>query len=250
MNGSVFFLAELTSYLKRSKTAGEAVNFIPGQHTYRLVFDFADGSEICDPKAWCGRLLKDNAVKFCLYLNFDKDKAQDAGFANAGAMALIVRYEDGRTTCWHSYWEFDKLRSKWLVTSKERILEGAPDNWPVYEDPTMNLKKALLKISDLARKISCDNFAEIFDKAYDILIDEELPPAPEYIRDSNVKLEGEALRLFVASSVADVFGGMGSWNDCPEGMADEVGLHDVYRQLSDELYTQIRKATLYALNAE
>ena len=55
-------------------------------------------------------------------------------------------------------------------------------------------------------------------------------------------------RLFEAAGVADVFGGMGSWNDSPAGIAEEQGQKECYDKLSQELLQQIRSAVLYAVN--
>ncbi|MDE7445785.1 MAG: hypothetical protein K2N15_08820 [Lachnospiraceae bacterium] len=58
----------------------------------------------------------------------------------------------------------------------------------------------------------------------------------------------EKKRMFYASSIADVFGAMGSWNDSPPYYAHEKGLDDDYESLSNELLKQIRLAALYAIN--
>ena len=55
-------------------------------------------------------------------------------------------------------------------------------------------------------------------------------------------------RLYVSSMTANVFGGMGSWNDGIECYAYEKGLTDEYDKLSKELSEQIELATMYALN--
>lgn len=55
-------------------------------------------------------------------------------------------------------------------------------------------------------------------------------------------------RLFYASNISDVFGGMGSWNDSPPCYAYEKGLENEYKNLSSELLTQIRLALLYSVN--
>ena len=56
------------------------------------------------------------------------------------------------------------------------------------------------------------------------------------------------LALFAAASLADVFGGMGSWNDDAAGMAQYKKRGKEYEELSNELFTQIRKAILFAVN--
>ena len=55
-------------------------------------------------------------------------------------------------------------------------------------------------------------------------------------------------RLYVSSMTANVFGGMGSWNDSPSWYAYEKGVESDYKKLSSELLTQIRLALLYSVN--
>ena len=70
------------------------------------------------------------------------------------------------------------------------------------------------------------------------------------MKDTMFDLEENALRMFLAASQADVFGGMGSWNDDPAGIAQEKGLGEEYDRLSKELYVQIRKAVMYAVSTD
>ena len=56
------------------------------------------------------------------------------------------------------------------------------------------------------------------------------------------------LALFTVASAADVFGGMGSWNDDAAGWAQHKKRAKEYDELSSELFTQMRKATLFAIN--
>ena len=54
--------------------------------------------------------------------------------------------------------------------------------------------------------------------------------------------------IFRDASAADVFGGMGSWNDEPGWLAQDKGLGQAYDQLSDQLLRNIRSAILFAIN--
>jgi len=56
------------------------------------------------------------------------------------------------------------------------------------------------------------------------------------------------LALFAAASLADVFGGMSSWNDDAAGMAQYKKRGKEYEELSNELFTQMLKAILFAVN--
>lgn len=86
-------------------------------------------------------------------------------------------------------------------------------------------------------------FAEIFHRALSVLdgevtgTSEPALPLPEYNR-----------RMFEAAGVADLFGGMGSWNDSPAVIADKLGQRAQYEQVSNELLKQLRCAGLYAVN--
>ena len=53
---------------------------------------------------------------------------------------------------------------------------------------------------------------------------------------------------FEAASNADVFGGMGSWNDGPAAKAATEGKLEEYNKLSDMLFNQIALAVMYAIN--
>lgn len=57
----------------------------------------------------------------------------------------------------------------------------------------------------------------------------------------------EKLRGLVACSVADVFGGMGSWND---QYFDTEEAHARYEQLSGRLFSALRAFTVATLNAQ
>lgn len=92
-------------------------------------------------------------------------------------------------------------------------------------------------------------FAKIFKEAYDILTSEEDPLIPEWADGTMPDLKGEQLRLFLAASKADVFGGMGSWNDSPPYVAYEKGLQKDYDCLSRNLYNLTRKAVMNAVNS-
>lgn len=49
------------------------------------------------------------------------------------------------------------------------------------------------------------------------------------------------LALFAAASLADIFGGMDSWNDDAAGMAQYKKRGKEYEELSNELFTQIAR---------
>ena len=70
----------------------------------------------------------------------------------------------------------------------------------------------------------------------------------EYYDVSFAALPQPSLRAFAAAGIADVFGAMGSWDDEPPSMAQEMGLGGEYDRLSDELLAQKNSAILFAMN--
>lgn len=98
-----------------------------------------------------------------------------------------------------------------------------------------------MQIRDFASKIGCENFAQTFDNALKTL-------RGEYYAVSFAVLPQPSLRAFAAAGIADVFGAMGSWNDEPPSMAQEMGLGGEYDRLSDELLAQKNLAILFAIN--
>ena len=91
-------------------------------------------------------------------------------------------------------------------------------------------------------------FVNIFQSAYDTLTKKQKITLPDWMKDTVPKFDEEKMRMFLAASQADVFGGMGSWNDNPAGMGYEKGEEEKYNQLSNELYNQIRKTVMYVVN--
>jgi len=88
----------------------------------------------------------------------------------------------------------------------------------------VNILAELLQIKDLAAKIDCENFANIFTEAYDMLDGKEVE---SYYHKKYFSLMPERnARLLCSAGISDVFGGMGSWNDDVSYYAYEKGLTD------------------------
>jgi hypothetical protein len=167
------------------------------------------------------------------------------GFSNTTQSCLVCFYE-GKVTYFTSQWKFDSAQKLWNTLYTEHEWQDAPSEKPHFDNNTECFKVILANITELAYKIECDNFALIFQRAFDILSGSDsieaayCMPLPE--------IPNENLLLFKAASTADVFGAMGSWNDSPPYMAHEKGLDKEFETLSSELLTQVRLAILYAIN--
>ena len=142
------------------------------------------------------------------------------------------------------HWSFEEDKKGWDIVYKEFSLNGMPEIQK-FSDNTLEFKDILTRISKFADEIECENFGDCFRKGLKALNE------PEKIEQNilNAPLMPKLnLALFNAASAADVFGGMGSWNDDAAGWAQHKKRAKEYDELSSELFTQMRKATLFAIN--
>ena len=224
-----------------------------GTHTNRL-----SGYLYC---ADCGRRLtlqthyskKDRSLQYSYLLKLSrqvklnqKDR-QFLGFSNTTESSILCFYKNGKVTYFTADWQFDSVQKKWNILYSEHEWTNPPSKKPYFENNINSFRDVLLSIKELAEKIECENFANIFTSAINLLDgcneypDEKfglsLPPIPQ-----------QNLQMFEAASVSDVFGAMGSWNDSPAYMAHKKGLSEEYETLSSELLKNVRLAILYAIN--
>lgn len=175
---------------------------------------------------------------------FAKDRSL-LGFSGANANGIVCRFEgfDGVFT---PDWKYDRDKKAWRVKYAERLWRGMPRDALSAHDNSAEFENVLVQIRDFASKIGCENFAQTFDNALKTLRGKVA--ASEYYAVSFAALPQPSLRAFAAAGVADVFGAMGSWDDEPPSMAQEMGLGREYDRLSDELLAQKNLAILFAIN--
>lgn len=141
-----------------------------------------------------------------------------------------------------------RKEEKYCMEFYESAYEG--DVTELYEisDGVEDYKKNLLELKELADKMKgCSYFADRFFTAYRILNGETKPDhkkSPYYLREMPDRMKD----IMLARSASYVFGGMGSWNDDPAGLAEEMGLGDDYNRLTHELEVNMRKAEFYVAN--
>ena len=142
------------------------------------------------------------------------------------------------------HWSFEEDKKGWNIVYKEFSLDDMPEIQK-FSDKTLGFKDILTRTSKFADEIECENFGDCFRKGLKALNE------PEKIEQNilNAPLMPKPnLALFTAASAADVFGGMGSWNDDAAGWAQHKKRAKEYDELSSELFTQMRKALLFAIN--
>lgn len=185
--------------------------------------------------------LKDAGLSISI---FAKDRAL-LGFSGMNVNGIICRFEDfdGVFT---PDWKYDRDKKAWRVKYVERLWHGMSRDALNARDNSAEFGNVLVQIRDFASKIGCENFAQTFDNALKMLRGEVA--VGEYYAVSFAALPQQSLRAFAAAGIVDVFGAMGSWDDEPPSMAQEMGLGDEYDRLSDELLAQKNSAILFAIN--
>ncbi len=104
-----------------------------------------------------------------------------------------------------------------------------------------NLKSCLTQVRDLARANELGNWVQVFDKCLSFL---ETAPSGEWFI-SLMRATGHsnaAMQLLSASIEADVFGGMGSWNDVVTSNMEE------YQRLTGSLFQAVQQGFRTAIN--
>ena len=134
----------------------------------------------------------------------------------------------------------------WNIIYTAHKYENSVNEKIKFYDNTEDFRNILIKIRDFSNEIGVRNFANIFNYAFELLDEKKYTMNKEkfplnFLPDKNT-------RLYVSSMTANVFGGMGSWDDGVPYCAYEKGLTDEYDKLSKELSEQMELATMYALN--
>ena len=254
MNGEMLQLARVTCYLNDCIKNGTSAPFKNSQYENDIVYIFADKKSFSDTEnetitgtsEWTKALLQRNIKRAVFYVATDDDPSS-AGFANAGRRGLITINEDGQQSIWVPQWEFDRVRTVWNVYYNEKKLGDIGDP-PAYPNNYDSFVDVLERISVFAKEIGCKNWSSVFRGALDTLTGSQTITPPAWMKESFPNFDDLSVRMFLASSRADVFGGMGSWNDDPAGYASEKHRTDEYKQLSDELFKQTRNAVLFVVN--
>lgn len=182
-------------------------------------------------------------VRYATNLSVTSEERSLQGFSNVSHKSILCIYKD-KMSYFVPHWSFEEDKKGWDIVYKEFNLNGTPEIQK-FSDNTLEFKDILTRSSKFADEIECENFGDCFRKGLKALNE------PENIEQNvlNAPLIPKLnLALFTAASAADVFGGMGSWNDDAAGLAQHKKRGKEYDELSSELFTQMRKATLFAIN--
>jgi len=253
MNGEVFNACIIVASIKQALKSNLELNYKSEKFIKSLVFDYVLGDEPekreqASINEWFKHALKLGLsdVRYATNLTVSSEERSLQGFSNVSYKSILCIYKD-KMSYFVPHWSFKEDKKGWDVWEivyKEFSLDGIPEIQK-FSDNTLEFKDILTRISKFADEIECENFGDCFRKGLKALNE------PEKIEQNilNAPLMPKLnLALFTAASAADVFGGMGSWNDDAAGWAQHKKRAKEYDELSSELFTQMRKATLFAIN--
>ena len=250
MNGEVFNACIIVASIKQALKSNLELNYKGEKYIKSLVFDYILASEQekreqASINEWFkhAKKLGLSYVRFATNLTISSKERSLQGFSNVSYKSILCIYKN-KMSYFVPHWSFEEDKKGWDIVYKEFSLDGTPEIQK-FSDNTLEFKDILTRISKFADEIECENFGDCFREGLKALNE------PEKIEQNilNAPLMPKLnLALFNAASAADVFGGMGSWNDDAAGWAKRKKRDKEYDELSAELFTQMRKAILFAIN--
>ena len=250
MNGEVFNACIIVASIKQALRSNLELGYKGEKYIKSLVFDYIledeqEKREQASINEWFKHALKLGLsdVRYATNLTVSSEERSLQGFSNVSYKSILCIYKD-KMSYFVPHWSFEEDKRGWDIVYKEFSLNGMPEIQK-FSDNTLEFKDILTKIAKFADEIECDNFGDCFREGLKALNE------PEKIEQNilNAPLMPKLnLALFTAASAADVFGGMGSWNDDAAGWAKRKKRDKEYDELSAELFTQMQKAILFAIN--
>ena len=250
MNGEVFNACIIVASIKQALRSNLELDYKGEKYIKSLVFDYIleddpEKREQASINEWFkhAKKLGLSDVRFATNLTVSSKERSLQGFSNVSYKSILCIYKD-KISYFVPHWSFEEDKKGWDIVYKEFSLNGMPEIQK-FSNNTLEFKDILTRTSKFADEIECENFGDCFRKGLKALNE------PENIEQNvlNAPLMPKLnLALFTAASAADVFGGMGSWNDDAAGLAQHKRRGKEYDELSGELFTQMRKATLFAIN--
>ena len=247
MNGQMYQIACIVAAARKALKTDQEILYHPDQYIHKICFQIlpsekGESTEL-SVSDWFEYLKEKGLKDLKLFCPISVEDRDILGFSNTTQSSILCFYKDGKASYFLPNWESASLGRGWDVTYTEYDLERSSQDIPHYENNIEEFKDILARIEYLAIKIECENFAKVFHSARNQLLDLD---AAKVLEEPQIPPQNQM--IFRAASVADVFGGMGSWNDGPGWLAKDKGLGRQYDGLSDQLLRNIRLAILYAIN--
>ena len=250
LNGQLYQSCCTVLAAKQVMKTNSAIAEVPPMNEMKIEFLFLPEKKIFGEKkykasgltAWYSHCMRKGLKDILLLVPKTVEEREFLGFSN-GINDVIACFWEKHSTYFTPYWEYNELKSQWSVLYTEHKWEIAPIEKPKFSNSYDKFKLILTEIAEFADVIEFEDFAQIFRKSVDIL------EGKEEVKESPFsEMPKENQRFFAAASLADVFGGMGSWNDSPPYAAHEKGMDKEYEILSNELLKQTRLTILYSVN--
>ena len=174
-----------------------------------------------------------------------------AGFVGGGGTWLIEAIYPAYSEFWSGRWTVTKRndpdKNIWSVNYGRTVAQSATiDFCPDVVATRLGLAQTLNEIAAFASRHQLQNWETIFRRAISLL--DSASPAEGWYEQliDNESYELPALQLIHAAISADVFGGMGSWNDLGFNTAEE---NKIYDDLSAQLYDWVNRALVSCINS-
>ena len=247
MNGQMYQIACIVAAARKALKTDQAILYHPDQYINKICFQIlpsknGEATEL-SVSDWFEDLKEKGLKDLQLFCPISVEDRGILGFSNTTQSSILCFDKDGKASYFLPNWKSSSQGRGWDVTYTEYEWESYSQDIPHYENNIEEFKDILTRIENLAIKIECDNFAKVFQSARNFLLD---PESGKGLAEPQIPLQH--LSILRAASSADVFGGMGSWNDEPGWLAQDKGLGQVYDELSDQLLRNIRSAILFAIN--
>lgn len=254
MNGEMYQICCITVAAKKALLDGTDIQYTPQEYVFKTEFRFLPEKKLFQQKTFTApniekwfeycKKKKIEDVKFLAPVSVSDRRV--LGFSNTTQSSIVCFFGDGKVTYFTAQWKFDPT-TKWSILYTENEWPDPPSGKPHFEDHTEDFACTLEKIKELAVQLGYENFSQIFQESLELLNGRK-HTADLSKMDLLPQLPAKNRQMFAAAAKADVFGGMGSWNDSPPYDAHIKGLDAEYNQLSSELLKNIRLAILYAVN--
>lgn len=267
MKGEVFQICSIVTSAKNALNTKTFIQYEPLSYELSTVFQFVPeregekGEMIEDVEGWYARCVYNGMEDIKILAPTGVKDRRVLGFINTSQNIMLCFYPNDVIHMWMPRWGLDKERKGWRIIFQERIWENHPAGKPNYKDNTETFTQVLGDIGKLARDLGLEHWADVFDRsismlkggfdyeAYDREVEERFKEKGKIIpARRHLDIPGHYKDVFEAASNADVFGGMGSWNDSPAAVAAQNGKDKEYNELSDKLFNQIALAVMYSIN--
>lgn len=255
MNGEMYQICSIVAASKKAIQSGSIIKYTPTIYENTVTFSFLPEKKLFRTKkytapnvsAWFTYMEKKGLLDIKFLCPITVKNRQLLGFSNTAESSILCFFKSGKVSYFVADWQFDSEKKLWNILYSEHELTNPPPEKPRFENNTDSFRQVLSEIQILADQIGCKHFAQIFNSSQNLLDGSNEYPDEKYGL-ALPQIPQDKLQIFEAASCADVFGGMGTWNDSPPCMAHEKGLEKEYENLSNELLKNIRLALLYAVN--